>query len=93
MNDKTRRLFHWLLTGAAAGLCAVFNLSCAVVLVLFSGVLFGAYEAALAQRRKTAKRLCDDIDLILDPALFQGDSHDRHSPELRSGTGQGRIPE
>ena len=65
MNDKTRRLFHWLLTGAAAGLCAVFNLSCAVVLVLFSGVLFGAYEAALAQRRKTAKRLCDDIDLIL----------------------------
>lgn len=65
MNDKARRLFHWLLTGAAAGLCAVFSLSCAVVLVLFSGVLFGAYEAALAQRRKTAKRLCDDIDLIL----------------------------
>ena len=65
MSDKARRLFHWLLTGAAAALCAVFNLSCAVVLVLFSGVLFGAYEAALAQRRQTAKRLCDDIDLIL----------------------------
>ena len=65
MNDKARRLFHWLLTGAAAGICAIFSLPCAAVLILFSGLLFGLYEAQLYKRRQTAKRLCDEIDRIL----------------------------
>lgn len=65
MNDKARRLFHWLLTGAAAAVCALFSLPCAAVLILFSGLLFGLYEAQLYKRRQTAKQLCDDIDRIL----------------------------
>ncbi|MBR6376981.1 MAG: HAMP domain-containing histidine kinase [Oscillospiraceae bacterium] len=65
MNDKARRLFHWLLTGAAAGICAIFSLPCAAVLILFSGLLFGLYEAQLYRRRQTAKQLCDEIDRIL----------------------------
>lgn len=65
MNDKARRLFHWLLTGAAAAVCALFSLPCAAVLILFSGLLFGLYEAQLYRRRQTAKRLCDEIDRIL----------------------------
>ena len=65
MNDKARRLFHWLLTGAAAAVCALFSLPCAAVLILFSGLLFGLYEAQLYKRRQTAKRLCDEIDRIL----------------------------
>ena len=65
MNDKARRLFHWLLTGAAAGICAIFSLPCAAVLILFSGLIFGLYEAQLYRRRQTAKQLCDEIDRIL----------------------------
>ncbi len=65
MNDKARRLFHWLLTGAAAAVCALFSLPCAAVLILFSGLLFGLYEAQLYKRRQTAKQLCDEIDRIL----------------------------
>lgn len=65
MNDKARRLFHWLLTGAAAAVCALFSLPCAAVLILFSGLLFGLYEAQLYRRRQTAKQLCDEIDRIL----------------------------
>ena len=65
MNDKARRLFHWLLTGAAAAVCALFSLPCAAVLILFSGLIFGLYEAQLYRRRQTAKQLCDEIDRIL----------------------------
>lgn len=65
MNDKARRLFHWLLTGAAAAVCALFSLPCAAVLILFSGLIFGLYEAQLYKRRQTAKQLCDEIDRIL----------------------------
>ena len=65
MNDKARRQFHWLLTGAAAAVCALFSLPCAAVLILFSGLIFGLYEAQLYRRRQTAKQLCDEIDRIL----------------------------
>lgn len=65
MSDKNRRLFHWLLTGAAVGVCAVFSLPCAALTLALSAALFVFYESLLKKRQATAARLCDDVDRIL----------------------------
>ena len=65
MRDRTRRLIHFLLTAAAAAICALFSLPCACVIAVFSAGILVLYEIIFARRRKTVLRLCDDIDRIL----------------------------
>lgn len=65
MNEKKRRLVHWLLSAAAVAVCAVFSLPCAAVVLLLSATFFVFYERLFSQRKKTAEKLCDDVDRIL----------------------------
>ena len=65
MNEKKRHLVHWLLSAAAAAVCAVFSLPCAAVVLLLSATFFVFYERLFSQRKKAAEKLCDDVDRIL----------------------------